>query len=100
MSCQNHELNNGQVPKTESLVHCRIQCSQCDWEEDDYLNAIAAAKDHHAKTGHNLTGETGYSVHIGTVANERLIRQMAQTVGPDVAQAMGLPDPEKEPLVL
>lgn len=99
MSCQNHEISEGKVPKTEGLIHCRIQCSQCAWEDDDYQNAISAAKEHHAATGHNLVGETGYSVHIGTVANDRLIRRLAQTVGTNVAQAMDLPDPEKEPLI-
>ena len=42
------------------LVHAIAQCADCDFEETDYHSAQKLGRDHHIKTGHQVTIETGY----------------------------------------
>ena len=97
MSCQNHKLNDGNVPMTQGLVHLKIECSSCDWSDDDYETAIAAAREHHKATGHDLVGDAGYAVNIGSKAHDRLSRQLFQRLGPRIAADMGVPDTDQIP---
>ena len=42
-----------------SVVHCVAQCSDCDFEETDYIVAGRKAREHAKKTGHEVIVETG-----------------------------------------
>ena len=48
----------------KSLVHVTLQCTKCDFNTDDYINAVKKSDDHNKQTGHTIIGEFGYAVTI------------------------------------
>ncbi len=42
------------------LVHAIAQCADCVFKETDNHSAQKLGRDHHIKTGHQVTIETGY----------------------------------------
>ncbi len=42
------------------LIHAIATCSDCDFEESNYGTAQKLGRNHHIKTGHTITIETGY----------------------------------------
>lgn len=46
----------------KSLVHGIANCTQCDWQCQDYLTVQARAARHAKETGHRVDAELGYAV--------------------------------------
>lgn len=46
----------------KSLIHGIANCTQCDWQCQDYLTVQARAAQHARSTGHRVSAELGYSV--------------------------------------
>lgn len=44
------------------LMHAMFRCDNCDWEAGYFSTATDLARKHAKKTGHDVTGETGYHV--------------------------------------
>ena len=44
------------------MVHKILQCTECDWRDEDYTKTGYRASKHHRETGHKITGEYGYAV--------------------------------------
>lgn len=49
----------------KNLIHAIFHCTECPFSAEDYLSAQRLASDHAKKTGHYVSGETGYSVSYG-----------------------------------
>lgn len=47
------------------LIHFMAECSECDWETEDYINGQRLASEHARKTGHHVEAEEGYAVKYG-----------------------------------
>jgi hypothetical protein len=47
------------------LVHAIAECRECEWSTQDYRVATRQARQHHRKTGHQVSVETGYCYIIG-----------------------------------
>ena len=68
------------TPKTEepitymSGLHADIRCEgdDCDYEDRDPDNALKNAEAHHRETGHELGGEHGFEVWVGSVGRQYL----------------------------
>ena len=42
------------------LIHAVVSCSECNFSESNYRNAVSEARKHAYETGHCVTVETGY----------------------------------------
>lgn len=42
------------------LVHVIAECRDCGWENSNHIEGVQRAYEHHRKTGHEVTVETGY----------------------------------------
>ena len=53
-------------------THAMFQCEDCEWEAGYFSTAVNLARKHAQKTGHNVTGETGYHVkYFGRKSTEQ-----------------------------
>ena len=76
-------------PTHSATVHAAVTCTECDLRAKWYLDAVEKGKEHHAQTGHELTGEIGYAVWIGETG-----REMNRTGDQRLRAAMGQDDVE------
>lgn len=49
------------VGKRPWLIHAIANCTDCNWQEDDYHIAVRKGRDHAKRTGHKVSVETGYA---------------------------------------
>ena len=76
--------NPADMPLTYTgLVHLVIRCDQpgCAFQTEDYTTGHQAAEDHHKATGHNLSGEEGRALWVGTPAQEHHAQQVDRLLG-------------------
>lgn len=50
------------VSKRNSVVHRIAQCTECDWTDEEYKNALVRARRHCARTGHRVIVESAYTI--------------------------------------
>lgn len=43
-------------------MHAIFQCADCDWDDQDFMTAVDAARKHCEEKGHSVRGETAYCV--------------------------------------
>ena len=56
---------------SNAVVHCIAECMNCAAQWENYLTARSLARDHHIKTGHRVTGESGTAWSYGELLPPR-----------------------------
>ena len=69
-----------------TVIYCDVE--ECDFSAQYYTTAVKEAEAHHRETGHDLHGERGLAVWIGSKGREYLDARLRAIFGDDIAEEM------------
>ena len=65
-------MTTSRTAARKGLIHGIANCTECDWQCQDYLTVERQAAKHARITGHRVGAELGYAVTYSTNKSERL----------------------------
>ena len=74
------------MANVHTVVYCQVE--ECGFKAEDYITAVDEAEAHHRETGHDLLGERGSAIWIGTEGRKYLDERLRAFLGDDIADEM------------